>query len=601
MWFITLDKVWCGKAQLPASYLFLLTNCLKKTQELSLLRLGCLIALISELLGYFFITWGLAAPTVSFIFILGMLLKVGGGLVSSLLQNMSGSLWSLELHETLKEIKPFNHEINSSLVDHGCSELEVQALHSLPLDVYQSELNCFRRSFLLNLGTPIACGLALLITGDFLSSFMVIFLGLLSFPIGEAFFKKFTFRGESKFRIGRSAGITNFLQQVYKEHFFQTFQVNLLSQLPLLLFSMRFILNGGGLLLSTFFAYTQGLVGLTGTLAFQRARVTSLRTSEIAKHLIEVLSGDDYLLSPSRWKAHCGVKSPSSPNFVNTDIQNGIFCSNFQSNLSSRYSAKQLPPLNCIIPSGGVSVLQAASGLGKSTLLLSLKHMLDHKGELFFIKDGHWQNVHFLKKEALQNAIFLHREDNIDKSARLLDLFKDVLKSELSVKYQIMLKEFGQYAALAWQAADNLIEDEIRHLQKGKPSAFPMSMMNALQEMRKERHEVLKSILKCAGGNLELPQIFPERVFSSLSSGEKRRMMCLLALESARHHSGLKLVILDEPFTHLDAENLQQQLHVIQQIQRLNDAPAQLIISHSFIEEIRAGLEGVQVLDTTRV
>ena len=80
--------------------------------------------------------------------------------------------------------------------------------------------------------------------------------------------------------LGRSAEAIEFLKMVYKQHIYQTFQINALSQLPLLLFGLRFIFQGGSDLLAIFFGYTQGLVGLSGTLAFQRARATSERTTK---------------------------------------------------------------------------------------------------------------------------------------------------------------------------------------------------------------------------------------------------------------------------------------------------------------------------------
>jgi DNA repair exonuclease SbcCD ATPase subunit len=52
---------------------------------------------------------------------------------------------------------------------------------------------------------------------------------------------------------------------------------------------------------------------------------------------------------------------------------------------------------------------------------------------------------------------------------------------------------------------------------------------------------------------------------------------------------------LDEPLTHLDKENINNQLQTIKKIQK-HYAPSILIISHHFIEEMKEQLQKVNEL-----
>lgn len=584
---LCLDKIWCGKTQVPAFYLEKLTNDKSRAKKLAKFRIMTGLSLVCEIFGYFFITLGLTSQAPIVFFAGGILLKIGGGLFTSVLLNKSGSLWSLELYSYLKTIKSHSQEIHTALANKGCSENEIQALLSLPSDIYQTELNSFQRSRLFNFGIPIACGIALSMKTEMFSGLIIIILGIVSFPIGEYFFNEYTFRSESKLRLGRSAQILGFIDQVYREHIFQTFQINLISQIPLLLFFLRFFFNAGNLL-AVFFGFTQGLIGLSGTLAFQRLRITSTRITQTAEHLINALSSEDFIITPERWKAHCSQSV--SEIFEDNAVKNGVVFRNFSISLSSRLPQYSIS-LNCFIPAGRSCILQAPSGYGKSTLLMSLMHMLEHKGDIYFVEKGNWKNVHDLSLIGLQKKIFFCREENIDKSSRLVDLFQDILIRDLSEIYLDMIQKFGkEITDLAWKAPDNLLEKECDNIQEGKQSVFPKIMISSIKIMRQKRADLVQAYLKNAQGNLAVYQIFPERNFASLSSGEKRRLVCLLAFEEARTNSELQLVILDEPLAHLDTKSLQEQIDMINKIQKLPHSPAQLIIAHHFIEELSNNL-----------
>ena len=179
-----------------------------------------------EIWGYFFITLGLSAYRPLWIFFTGIVLKIGGAIIGAFFQNKSGTFLSLELQKYLKRLSTHSLEIQSFLAGRGCSETEINSLQSLPTEVYQSELNGYQRSRILNIGAPLFCGFALLVNGDITTAFIVIILGLASFPIGERFFKENTFRRESELRLGLAAQLLQYVDKIYKEHVWLTVKVN---------------------------------------------------------------------------------------------------------------------------------------------------------------------------------------------------------------------------------------------------------------------------------------------------------------------------------------------------------------------------------------
>ena len=218
---------------------------------------------------------------------------------------------------------------------------------------------------------------------------------------------------------------------------------------------------------------------------------------------------------------------------------------------------------------------------------MALLHMLEHQGEIFFARRSMLQNIHSFNLSEIHKKIFYLREDNIGKSYRIIDLFQHVLLADLNNFYLSMRLTFGeQICDIAWKAADNLIEQEITHIQERKKSIFPHDMCSDLILMRSKKTSLVDQFLKDGKGNLLTPQIYPHRNISSLSSGEKIRLTTLLAYEKARTNPELQLIILDEPLAHLDKENVSLQTEMIKKIQQLPNPTAQLIITHNFVEEL---------------
>ena len=592
------DSLWCGKTQLPASLLLKLSDRKKIPAQLALFRFYIALCVFLQILGTFLITVGLFSSKPIELLIAGICLKVFGGLCSSFFQNRAGVLCSLEIQDSLKNLKTHAQEISGLLGDKGCSEAEIQAIYNLPSEVYQSELNSYKQSNLLNFGNPLACGIALLINGEIGTSIMVIILGLLSFPIGEYFFKEHTFRNEAQLRIGKSSQIISYLHSVYQEHIALTLRVNALSQAPLILFGMRFFWSTTGQLLPIFYGLTQGLAGLTGTLAFQRSRVSALRSTEIAEHLIEILAGPSFIITPVRWKEHQLQPQTAPPLEMKKGLCDGVAFIDFSSKYSLRNEEiKLLPTITCGIPRQGVCILQAPSGRGKSTFLAAILHLIEHSGGFYFVDNKHWSNIHCLNRETFDKNVVFFKEENIEKSARIVDLFKDVVLIKLFDLQKQMVNHFGEtLTGLAWHAADNLIEREIANIKKKQRSVFPSKMVPELERMRHERSILVDNFCKQSGGNLATPQIFPERIFSTLSSGERRRVITTLSFEKAATCMDVKLLILDEPLAHLDFESIQMQILTLRRLQELPHSPAMLIISHLHLDELRKQLSDVQIL-----
>lgn len=573
------DRVWCGETQLPASNLLKITGDLSKVRKLSIYRILIAICMFIQILGNFFITVGLFSWNPISFLVSGILLKVVGGLYSSHIQNRAGVLWSLEIQDSLKNLKTHSQEIASLLAHKGCSESEIQGIQNLPSEVYSPELNSYNQALVLNIGAPLACGLALIANGEVIIGLIVIVLGLISFPLGEYFFNEYTFKHDSEMRVGKSASYLPFIKNIYEEHLALTFKVNALSQIPLVLFAVRFFWKNSGQLLAIFYGLTQGLSGLTGTLAFQRSRMTALRSTHTAKHLIDVISGPLFIITNKRWEEHRQRISQLPTPTLLENLKEGVAFVDFSPQFSNDFL-----PLTLSIPSRSACILQAPSGKGKSSLGAAILHLIEHEGSMYFIDNCTWVNVHDLDRVSFERSIIYFKEENIEKSARIVDLFKNIFeKYFFEDRVRMQLKHGKMLTDLALKASDNLLEHEVSNLEEGNKSVFPLSMLSDLKLLRILRIEWVRKICSDAGGNLNNLQVHPQRIFSSLSSGERRRVITTLSYETAKVFPA-KLLILDEPLSHLDDVSIHHQIESISKIQVLNISPALLIISHNDVD-----------------
>lgn len=585
------DRWWSGETQIPLFLLSQIGATEGVSRSLFRLRWGAALATFIEIIGYFLVTLGLFPGHSASWFLLGVLFKIGGDLVGSFLQNRSGILLSQEFRTFLSLLTRHSQEIVGLLSKGGIAQEEIRALDSLPSEIYQTELHCYRRSSLLTFGAPFACGLALMVGQEVVFGVLVLFLGLLSVPIAGRYFKQRAYRNEEQSRIGRSARLPSYIGRTLHRHLVLTLQVNSLSQMPLLLFAIRFIANGVGQLLATFYALTQGLVGFTGALAFQRSRTAAIRTAKKVSHLVESVVSSSLIVTDPSWTAH--VKSWRDTPLPKTGLKHGIILVNFCPILRVNEERTKLDcsPLSCSIQSGEACLIQAPSGRGKSTLIMALIHLMDHEGDLYFVKEGRVKNSHDFDREHLQQRMLFRREGDLGDELRIVDLFQKILEKRLSCYREELISLYGgELVELAWRAEDALVEHAIDEMEKGSSPIFPIEMFSALKAMRSTRSRLVSELLQLGQGNLATQRMVPERTFATLSSGEKKRLMTLIVWQEAALFYP-SLVILDEPLAHLDEASIEDQLKVIQEIRRLPNPPALLIISHTRVDLLTSALE----------
>jgi len=245
-----------------------------------------------------------------------------------------------------------------------------------------------------------------------------------------------------------------------------------------------------------------------------------------------------------------------------------------------------------------IQVIKADSGKGKSTFLAGVLHLIEHTGDMYFIENGEWKNVHDSTKEWLNSSICLIKEENLDPSSRLVDIFKDCLIKKMHSSYLTIENRHGKtLTELAKHAHDNLLEHEINAILSHQKSVFPVTMLDDLKSIRRLRSLILKEVLENSDGSLNISRITPERVFGTLSSGEKRRIITTYSCEYILTHQECKILILDEPLSHLDSSSIEFQIQKIKSIQQIKNPPVILIISHLMLEEIRQKLDNVSILE----
>lgn len=592
------DRRICGENQLPATCYEQISGDHLEAEKLAKGRVTVAAGTAIEIAGTGFATFGLSKEGAPSVFALGTVLNVLGGMIRLNASNENGARWILMLRQKLDQLGIHSSAVEAALIGAGISDEEVRGLQSLPNDVYVTELTSFNISRVRNTLRPVSSGLAMIGYGDYVTAGVVTALGLSSFPIGNYFYKEVDKHQAAQHRAGKTAKHIPYQQKVIDSHVQMTNRINLISHTPEILFAVKYLFDTGGNVLAAFNGLQQGLEGLSGTLSFQRAREASRRSVEIASHLINTICNKPFITTPQRWEEH--ITEHGINHITELPFSNGLVISNFKAQLPSGETTS-LEPLNLSVASGESIVLRAESGAGKSVTLMAIMHLLEHKGDVNIIQNGQAIDVHSLSGPAdLSNRIALITEEGINGTERVADLFRkpfreahtDLLNDHCQ-KHDLMLIE------IAWQMADNLLDVEIKKIEGGEKAVFPQKMLGVLQEIREIRNLWVNDKLKQQGGNVANKNVHAQRVFSSLSAGERRRLLVAVA-EATAEVGQQTVLILDEPLAHLDGKNRQLQLNRLKALQEKDDPVALLIVSHENVEELQAGLKGCQIVQPER-
>jgi energy-coupling factor transporter ATP-binding protein EcfA2 len=589
-----LDRRICGENQIPALSFEKLGGDKEEAVVLAWDRIKLAIATGIEIFGRGLATFGLSSKAPPAIFGLSAGLIVASGMYRIHEKNNSGSRWSLLLLNKVSGLGPHRRAVEATLINAGIATEEVEGLFNLSNNVYNAELAGVNLQKWRDSLIPVSSGVAMSMYGDYLSALVVTILGLSSFPLGEKFYRESNVVRAAESRAGRSAKIGEYIKKVQREHIAMTDKVNFLSYTPELLFALKYLTKSGNAL-PALYGFQQGLQGLTGVLNSQRIRESTKRTTEIAMHLVEAISNRPFIATPQRWREH--VKEARDNDLPGVGLRNGLVIRNFTAQLPTGEKTG-LAPISVEAALNSAVIIRAESGAGKSVTLMGIMHLLEHAGSIFIIKKGKKVNVHSLKgPEEVAQEILLVTDEGVNENDRVADLFKEYFLESNEGMYEAhRRKNDPLLTELAWKMADNLLEKEIEKLEKSEKGVFPKTMESVLREIRDQRNLWVSGCLSKQGGNIASEGIKPERVFSTLSAGEKRRMLVAVA-EVAVLSRPRTAVILDEPLAHLDSKNRELQLRALKRIEEGKSPVALLIVSHENIEELESSLNNCQMVE----
>lgn len=551
--------------------------------ELARLRIYSIVSLFFELAGIFLIVYG-ALHHDPKIFLLGVLIKICSYLTAGVWHNKAGIYLQLWWTRHLATLRQYQKEFSGILNELGLTDQEIQSISLLPQELYACEIAGYPYSRLLNILTPFVCSLVLLLQHEYIPALVIMGLGVLILPLGRYFFKEFHFRQQHELRLATSAKSSEGLSIGMQKHLLLSLRVNTISQLPLMLFSLLPFLGIGQAVFANYLAFTLGLSGLTGLLAFQKTRVTSQHSVKKATSLLHALSNPVFLLSSNQFAKHCQENSDTIPPVT---FKNGII---IQELIPDFFINRQnlFKPISISIPNGGSYILKAPSGYGKSLVILALKHLINHRGEVFFVNDGKAVNTHSLCQKYISQAITFFRAEDMPPSARLIDIFATPLKKALQEIYDHSEKTFGSLLnELAWDSESVLIEQEVALFEKEGRSVFPEKMMRTLKDIWEKRKAILETWLQSI---FENNTVFPDRVFCTLSAGEQKRVINLLTLLVAQLDKEVKLVVLDEPLANLDEKSIARQIELLTEFQQKKAIPL-FIVTHHHMQELTLALK----------
>lgn len=602
-----LDRRMCAGYQVPAAEFLLLTGDEKKTKKIVRGRRAVAAGVFIEGLGRAAVTHGLETAHPIFI-AAGTGVAMLGGMMQTSIKNRNCAEWRLALDKTVGELGPYASAISEAMTNNGISPEELKSLDALPQAVYGAEYQAPQLEVIKNVGLPASCGAALAVDGNVIPAGLLVAAGAGTVPLGKTIYIEHFLKRASQTRMGRAALHLPFMRKVLQDHMRMTDRMHIFSYIPEWIVAASPWLGSNSALI---YSILTGSKGYRDVLIAQREREGAQRTTEIATKLIETLGREPFIATPQRWKDH--IDTAGIDIFQEkVPFKNGIVMKDFIAQTPVGKETR-LNPLNLEVPENGAAILKAGSGTGKSTTLLGILHFYEHSGSVHLVKAGKITDVHSLSgPKEIAEHIVLVTEGQLNSNDRIVDLFKNYYTETHKDELQAQLNKYKgkrnrMLVELAWSTADNLLEDEIRKLtekQKGVFPIFPSSMEDDLVKLRKQRNEWVNERIQKRGGNLS-KIVAEERTFKTLSDGEKRSMMTLLAKTAAAVKPRIA-IFLDEPLAGLDEEQKIRQIEELRELQEgwapngemKEDRPvALIIISHDNIDELQAGLNNCQVIN----
>lgn len=588
-----LDKLICGEYQIPAEEFERLTEDPVKTAELMRGRRQVLGGVALGATGVGLSTYALSNPTYAPLYALATVLTVTGNITQARASNKNGSLWSMALQEKVNELGPYTSSVEAALVDAGFAEDEIH-LASLHGDAYTTELNYVRLQLLQRILNPLSSAAGMVGYGDYALAAAISGIGLSGIPIGEAFYKESNVYRSAKQRAARAARHFPYLEQLAREHRSMTTRSNALRSVGDVMFATKYLIDPMGKTAASLKGIPEALGDLSAPLSFQRTRESAKRQVGITKQLIETLTSKPFIATRARYREHIaehGVRVISNP-----PIHDGILVDSFKAVLPSGEETA-MQPFSLSVEKGETAILRAESGTGKSITLMALLHLLEHSGSVHLVRGGSAKDIHTFESQAeIARHILFVTEEGLNGTDRIADRFRDLFEQTHQDLFQAHLKKWDRtMVEIAWRTADNLLETEIKKLEKGERAVFPARMWAVLEEVRSERNGWVQERLRRQDGNLARKRITPQRVYSTLSAGEKSSLNFEVA-KSTIEETGVKVIIFDEPLAHLDERNRKLQLERLRALQESNRAVALIIVSHGSLQELKEGLPRVNVV-----
>ena len=369
------------------------------------------------------------------------------------------------------------------------------------------------------------------------------------------------------------------LKAMNLSHLFYTLKVNLISNLSILISGLSLIFPIGSNVLAAFWGISTAIGQIEGAYSKVSERFDTEAKIRLIKSLFEMMGSNNFLISQDNLVQHLEKKNQ----IVVTNNDNGILVNSFKLNLDFLES-NQIDDLNLFIKYGDVAVIKAISGKGKTTLVNAIAHKINHSGDIIAIEGNKKIDIHsYIQKNKIEKFVKFFSTDDITSTLTISEIFNSILLSNFKNSFKGIEHSIVQTGL-------SLSKSMLNDFTNKTGNRVKPEIIEVVTKYIQSREKYVNKLLSNTKGNLNNKNINSERIFSTLSSGEKLRLVSLFAKEYVKVFKP-KLIILDEPFGQLDKEiNLPIQVEVIKSIIKQKDPPSVIIISHQYIDVLEKEL-----------